>query len=133
MTENAKDIELPHIAGTLDESILRIKTENRLSRNPDGRDFTEEMASPASPRPARGTFLRRKMIVGKTYLVSPRSFGVPAFFNYAVADGLYNLLFADKIGIDNPMTTKGRTSRYASASGKKRVSETGEIPATICS
>jgi len=31
--------------------------------------------------------------------VSKRFFGVPTFFNYAIADGLYNLLFPDKTGI----------------------------------
>jgi len=33
------------------------------------------------------------------YLVSKRFFGVPTFFNHAIADGLYNLLFPDKTGI----------------------------------
>jgi len=43
--------------------------------------------------------LRLKVLVERVYLVSKRFFGVPAFFNYAVADGLYNLLFSDKTGI----------------------------------
>ena len=45
--------------------------------------------------------LRLKVLVERIYLVSKRFFGVPTFFNYAVADGLYNLLFPDKTGIDH--------------------------------
>jgi len=45
--------------------------------------------------------LRLKVLVERIYLVSKRFFGVPTFFNYAVADGLYNLLFSDKTGIDH--------------------------------
>jgi hypothetical protein len=46
-----------------------------------------------------GDNLRLKMLVERVYLVSKRFFGVPTFFNYAIADGLYNLLFPDKTGI----------------------------------
>jgi hypothetical protein len=46
-----------------------------------------------------GDNLRVKMLVQRIYLVSKRFFGVPTFFNYAIADGLYNLLFPDKTGI----------------------------------
>jgi len=46
-----------------------------------------------------GDNLRLKMLVERIYLVSKRFFGVPTFFNYAIADGLYNLLFPDKNGI----------------------------------
>ena len=45
--------------------------------------------------------LRLKVLVERIYLVSKRFFGVPTFFNYAVADGLYNLLFPDKTGINH--------------------------------
>lgn len=45
--------------------------------------------------------LRLKVLVERIYLVSKRFFGVPTFFNYAIADGLYNLLFPDKTGINN--------------------------------
>ena len=47
-----------------------------------------------------GDNLRHKMLVERIYLVSKRFFGVPTFFNYAIADGLYNLLFPDKTGIN---------------------------------
>lgn len=46
-----------------------------------------------------GDNLKLKMTMERIYLVSKRFFGVPTFFNYAIADGLYNLLFPDKTGI----------------------------------
>ncbi|MBM4271188.1 MAG: hypothetical protein FJ139_03380 [Deltaproteobacteria bacterium] len=46
-----------------------------------------------------GENLKLKMLVERIYLVSKRFFGVPTFFNYVIADGLYNLLFADKTGV----------------------------------
>jgi len=46
-----------------------------------------------------GNNLKLKMLMERIYLVSKRFFGVPTFFNYAIADGLYNLLFGDKTGI----------------------------------
>ena len=53
-----------------------------------------------------GDNLRLKMLMERIYLVSKRFFGVPTFFNYAIADGLYNLLFADKTGVNNVIITK---------------------------
>lgn len=47
-----------------------------------------------------GDNLKLKVLVERVYLVSKRFFGVPTFFNYAMADGLYNLLFPDKTGIN---------------------------------
>ncbi len=46
-----------------------------------------------------GENLKLKMLVERIYIVSKRFFGVPTFFNYAIADGLYNLLSPDKTGI----------------------------------
>jgi hypothetical protein len=46
-----------------------------------------------------GDNLKLKMLVERVYIVSKRFFGVPTFFNYAVADGLHNLLFSNKTGI----------------------------------
>lgn len=43
-----------------------------------------------------GQNIKLKMLVEKIFLVSRRSFGVPSFFNYAIADGIYNLLYPDK-------------------------------------
>jgi hypothetical protein len=54
-----------------------------------------------------GDNLKLKMLMERIYLVSKRFFGVPTFFNYAIADGLYNLLFPDKTGIKEiPKTRK---------------------------
>lgn len=46
-----------------------------------------------------GDNLRLKVLVERVYLVSKRFFGVPTFFNYAIADGLHTLLFSDKTGV----------------------------------
>ena len=47
-----------------------------------------------------GQNLKLKILVERIFLVSKRFFGVPSFFNYAIADGLYNLLFPDKKGLN---------------------------------
>jgi len=46
-----------------------------------------------------GQNLKLKMLVERIFLVSKRFFGVPSFFNYAIADGIFNLLYPDKIGL----------------------------------
>jgi hypothetical protein len=46
------------------------------------------------------------MLVERICLASKRFFGVPAFFNCAIADGLCNILFADKTGVDNALKAK---------------------------
>ena len=43
--------------------------------------------------------LNLKLLVERIFLVSKRFFEVPSFFNYAIDDGLYNLLFPDKTGL----------------------------------
>jgi hypothetical protein len=43
-----------------------------------------------------GQNIKLKMLVERIFLVSKRFFGVPSFFNDAIADGIYNLLFPDK-------------------------------------
>ena len=56
-----------------------------------------------------GQSMKLKMLVERIFLISKRFFGVPSFFNYAVADGIFNLLYPDKtalkgvklIGIDD--------------------------------
>jgi hypothetical protein len=50
-----------------------------------------------------GDNLKLKVLVERIYLVSKRFFGVPTFFNYAMADGLYNLLFPDRTGINGSL------------------------------
>jgi hypothetical protein len=39
------------------------------------------------------------MRVERIFIVSKRFFGVPSFFNYAIADGIYNLLYPDKTAL----------------------------------
>jgi hypothetical protein len=53
-----------------------------------------------------GDNLKLTMLVQRIYLVSKRFFGVPTFFNYAIADGLYNLLFPDETGIKETSRAK---------------------------
>jgi hypothetical protein len=43
-----------------------------------------------------GQSMKLKMLVERIFLVSKRFFGVPSFFNYAIADGIFNLLYPDK-------------------------------------
>ena len=57
-----------------------------------------------------GDNLKLKMLMERIYLVSKRFFGVPTFFNYAIADGLYNLLFPDKTGIKE--TTRAKKPEF---------------------
>lgn len=47
-----------------------------------------------------GQNLKLKILVERIFLVSKRFFGVPSFFNYAIAEGLYNLLFPDKTALN---------------------------------
>ena len=56
-----------------------------------------------------GQNLKLKILVERIFLVSKRFFGVPSFFNYAMADGLYNLLFPDKTGLK---TRRGDTQNF---------------------
>jgi len=53
-----------------------------------------------------GNNLKLKMLMERIYLVSKRFFGVPTFFNYAIAEGLYNLLFSDRTGIGDTVKKK---------------------------
>jgi hypothetical protein len=46
-----------------------------------------------------GQNIKLKMLVERIFIVSKRFFGVPSFFNYAIADGIYNLLFPDKTAL----------------------------------
>ena len=66
-----------------------------------------------------GDNLRLKMLVERVYIVSKRFFGVPTFFNYAIADGLYNLLFTDKTGVDNAPKTKKPEFQLTFTFGKR--------------
>ena len=46
-----------------------------------------------------GQSIKLKMLVERIFIVSKRFFGVPSFFNYAIADGIYNLLYPDKAAL----------------------------------
>lgn len=48
-----------------------------------------------------GQRFKLKIMVEKVLIMSKRFFGVPSFFNYAMADGIYKLLSAAKSGITN--------------------------------
>ena len=43
--------------------------------------------------------MKLKMLVERIFLVSKRFFGVPSFFNYAIADGIFSLLYPDKTAL----------------------------------
>ncbi len=66
-----------------------------------------------------GENLKLKMLVKRIYLVPKRFFGIPTFFNYAIADGLYNLLFADKTGVKIAPKNKNPASSSVSTSAMK--------------
>jgi hypothetical protein len=53
-----------------------------------------------------GINLKLKIMVEKIYVLSKRFFGIPNFFNYAMADGIYNLLKQTKTGPINYKTKK---------------------------
>lgn len=46
-----------------------------------------------------GINLKLKIMVEKIFILSKRFFGIPNFFNYAMADGIYNLLKQSRTGI----------------------------------
>lgn len=48
-----------------------------------------------------GQRFKLKIMVEKVLVMSKRFFGVPSFFNYAMADGIYNLLSTAKTGVTN--------------------------------
>jgi hypothetical protein len=47
-----------------------------------------------------GKNLKLKMIFEKIFFMSKRFFGIPVFYNYAMADGIYNYLYNNKYGIE---------------------------------
>jgi hypothetical protein len=46
-----------------------------------------------------GQSVKLKMLVERIFILSKRFFGVPSFFNYAIADGIFNLLYPDKTAL----------------------------------
>ena len=55
-----------------------------------------------------GVELKLKIMVGKILVLSKRFFGIPNFFNYAMADGIYNLLSKSRTGIINQDQNKSK-------------------------
>jgi len=53
-----------------------------------------------------GFSLKLEVMVQKIFILSKRLFGVPTFYNYAMADGIYELLKTTRSGITN---LKGKT------------------------
>ena len=49
-----------------------------------------------------GQNIKLKLMIERIFIVSKRFFGVPSFFNYAIADGIYNLLYPDKTALKGP-------------------------------
>jgi len=54
-----------------------------------------------------GMSLKLKVMVQKIFILSKRFFGIPTFFNYAMADGVFELLKKAKTGIET--NYKGKT------------------------
>ena len=46
-----------------------------------------------------GINLKLKLMVQKVFILSKRFFGIPSFFNYAMADGIFELLKKSNCGI----------------------------------
>ena len=46
-----------------------------------------------------GQSVKLKTLVERIFILSKRYFGVPSFFNYAIADRIYNLLYPDKTAL----------------------------------
>jgi len=63
-----------------------------------------------------GDNLKLKLLVERICLVSKRLFAVPTFFNYAIADGLYNLLRNDPRRSRRNLRKKNPTRSYDSSS-----------------
>ena len=81
------------------------------------------------PRPVGGVIhsafylgenLKLEMLVESIYLVSKRFLGTPTFFNYAITDGFYNLLFPDNTDINIAPKNKSSDFKSVSTSVMKR-------------
>jgi len=50
-----------------------------------------------------GINLKLKLMVNKIFVLSKRFFGIPSFYNYAMADGIYELLKKATTGINTTL------------------------------
>ncbi|HVB04579.1 MAG TPA: hypothetical protein VNE41_12770, partial [Chitinophagaceae bacterium] len=57
-----------------------------------------------------GLSLKMRIMVQKIFILSKRFFGIPSFFNYAMADGIYELLKKDNAAF-NPIDYQGKTGK----------------------
>ena len=46
-----------------------------------------------------GQSIKLRMLVERIFIMSKRFFGILSFFNYAIADGIFNLLYRDKTAL----------------------------------
>ncbi|MEJ7740444.1 MAG: hypothetical protein WKF97_23750 [Chitinophagaceae bacterium] len=61
-----------------------------------------------------GLSLKLKIMVQKIFILSKRFFGIPSFFNYAMADGIFELLKKDNTALQN-IDYKGKTGISSAA------------------
>jgi hypothetical protein len=59
-----------------------------------------------------GEKLKLKLLVSKIFILAKRFFGIPVFFSYAMADGIYELLKKTRVGIDNFMGKQGNIDDF---------------------
>lgn len=59
-----------------------------------------------------GEKLKLKLLVTKIFILAKRFFGIPAFYSYAMADGIYQLLKKTRVGIDNFMGKQGNIDDF---------------------
>ena len=57
-----------------------------------------------------GISLKLKVMVQKIFILSKRFFGIPTFFHYAMADGIFELLKKSRTGIDIGLKGKNGSS-----------------------
>ena len=56
--------------------------------------------------------LKLEVMVQKIFILSKRFFGIPSFFNYAMADGIFELLKVTQTGMQK-VIYKGKTGKMA--------------------
>lgn len=56
----------------------------------------------------KGRRLKLRVMVQKPFILSKRFFGIPSFFNYFMADGIFELLKKDLMGLSH-FVYRGKT------------------------
>ena len=84
-----------------DEALIR--RENRLSRSLDDEDFAEwmneEICRLGTSKMTGDMVIGMMMFAERIFLLSKRFFGVPSFFDYPIADRMFNLLYPNKTAL----------------------------------